>query len=57
VDAINDPEFSNGQLRVDGSNADVQDALRNSGYAECAGLNRHVVGVQVPAGKEVANPS
>jgi hypothetical protein len=34
VDAINDPEFSNGQLRVDGSNADVQDALRNSGYAE-----------------------
>lgn len=23
----------------------------------CAGINRHVVGVQVPAGKEIANPS
>jgi hypothetical protein len=30
---------------------------RITAYPECAGLNRHVVGVQVPAGKEVANPS
>ena len=25
--------------------------------SESAGINRHVVGVKVPAGKEVANPS
>ena len=25
--------------------------------SSCAGINRHVVGVQVPTGKEVANPS
>jgi hypothetical protein len=30
---------------------------RKTGYSESAGLNRHVVGVQVPTGKEVANPS
>jgi hypothetical protein len=26
-------------------------------HTESAGINRHVVGVQVPTGKEVANPS
>jgi hypothetical protein len=30
---------------------------RKTAYTESAGLNRHVVGVQVPAGKEIANPS
>ena len=30
---------------------------RVTAFRESAGLNRHVVGVQVPAGKEVANPS
>ena len=28
-----------------------------AGDTTCAGINRHVVGVQVPAGKEIANPS
>lgn len=27
------------------------------GDSPCAGINRHVVGVQVPAEKEIANPS
>jgi hypothetical protein len=29
----------------------------DAGDTPCAGINRHVVGVQVPAGKEIANPS
>src|SRR6202011_5732342 len=35
----------------------VGDVLRRGGISLCAGINRHVVGVQVPAGKEIANPS
>jgi hypothetical protein len=31
--------------------------FRVGGNPPCAGINRHVVEVQVPAGKEVANPS
>ena len=50
VDAEREAGF-NGNLGA------VEIRRQMAGIGESAGLNRHVVGVQVPAGKEVANPS
>ena len=43
-----------------GANLDITQFwgyFRLDGDSLCAGINRHVVGVRVPAGKEIANPS